>query len=188
MDSDDLAVLDLVSDAFISACRPVRDDQLGGETPCSEWNVTDLLDHVTGGNRFTVGILRGDSADDALTAAVASFQDGHDPVAASADSTRLQRAAFHEVGALDRICDHVAGAIHGRHVLRLRLHDLIIHTWDLDEAIDPPAVIPEELVRWSIAELADPQSLTAQHMMGGLDRPPRSAEELLTVWGRPTTH
>jgi uncharacterized protein (TIGR03086 family) len=181
---DDLEVLDAVTDGFVAACRCIRDDQFDGETPCSEWNVTDLVDHVTGGNRFTVGILQGHAADDALAAAVASFEGGRDPVGAAIESSQLQRAVFNEPGALDRVCSHLAGELSGSQVLRLRLHDVTIHTWDLNEAISPPARIPEALVGWSIAELADPKSLAARHMTIGGHRPPESAEELLAAFGR----
>lgn len=188
METDDLAVLDAVTDAFVVACRSIRDDQLDSETPCTEWDVTDLIDHVTGGNRFTVGIRRGRAADDALAATVASFEGEHDPVGAAVDSARLQRAAFNEAGALDRVCHHVAGELSGSQVLRLRLQDLTIHTWDLNEALDPPAAIPEGSLRWSIAELADPESLTARHMTTGGQHRPESAGELLAAFGRHYGH
>lgn len=169
---------------FVASCRSIRSDQLDARTPCAEWGVSDLLDHVTGGNRFTIGILRGDTADEALASAVDSFEGSHDAVNAAIGSSEVQRDAFHELGALERICRHVAGELTGQQVLRLRLQDLIIHTWDLDEAIDPPARIPDVLLRWSIAEMAAPESLTARHMMTRERRRPRSADELLAAFGR----
>lgn len=37
-------------DAFAALLANVRADQLGGPTPCSEWTINDLIEHVVGGN------------------------------------------------------------------------------------------------------------------------------------------
>ncbi len=71
--------------------------------------------------------------------------------------------AFQQPGVLDRTCHHVAGDLTGRQALRLRLHDLIVHTWDVSQTISPPAALPDDVLSWAVAELADGQSLAATH-------------------------
>jgi uncharacterized protein (TIGR03086 family) len=138
---------------------------VGAPTPCEDWTLRDLLDHVTGGNRFTSAILRGDSAADAMTKTIASFADpdGGNHQSAMGDMV----AAFNTSGALEREYDHVAGTLDGRNVLRLRLHDLIIHAWDIGQTLDPKPELPTDLVAWGLAELDTARSPARQHFGAG---------------------
>ena len=162
-DLGDLAVLAQVTELFEQLCTTVHDDQWGLPSPCSDWNLDQLVDHVTGGNRFTVSILDGQSADRALQNTVDSFDLSHRVAEAAISSSRALIESFSSPGALDRPCHHVIGEVPGRVVLRLRLHDIIIHTWDVAQTLTPPAALPTELVSWALADLSDPGSLAAQH-------------------------
>jgi hypothetical protein len=109
---------------------------------------------------------------------------------AAARSLREQLEAFGRAGALERRCHHVAGELAGAQVLRLRVHDLIVHGWDLAQALHPPAAVPPDLVRWAVAELSGPASLTAGHfaiapadLAGGPG--PDQGRALLAAFGRP---
>ena len=174
MHLDDLGALDLASDRLSSALAAIDEAQWALPTPCDEWDVSALVDHVTGGNRFTVSVLRGRSADDAIADAIASFDDGHASAHDAEASLTEQRAAFNRPGALDGTCDHVAGPLPVALVLRLRLHDLIVHTWDLEQSLSPPAEIPALLVRWGLEEMAATGSLEAAGFDPPGDPPPGS--------------
>jgi uncharacterized protein (TIGR03086 family) len=162
-DLGDLAVLAQVTELFEQLCATIHDDQWGLPTPCTEWNLDQLVDHVTGGNRFTVSILDGQSADKALQDSVESFDLSHRVAEAAISSSRALIEAFSSPGALERPCHHVVGEVPGRVVLRLRLHDIIIHTWDIAQTLKPPATLPNELVSWALADLSGPDSLAAKH-------------------------
>lgn len=185
---DDLEVLAEVADELVACCSRIRGDQVGLATPCSEWNLGQLLDHVTGGNRFTVAILDGASAESAMADVLGSFGEEHEPGPAAAASIRRLQQAFAEPGALERRCHHLVGELTGHQVLALRLHDLIIHTWDIAEASAPPATITDPLMAWSWAELARPDSRTARHFALALEAPetarPRDHDALLALFGR----
>ena len=56
------------------------------------------------------------------------------------------------------------------------LHDLIVHSWDIDHTLDPPASIPTDLVRWGLDELADNDSLTRKHFDLAMAPIPEGAE------------
>ncbi|WP_432707231.1 TIGR03086 family metal-binding protein, partial [Mycobacterium tuberculosis] len=47
---DPLMAHQRAQDAFAALLANVRADQLGGPTPCSEWTINDLIEHVVGGN------------------------------------------------------------------------------------------------------------------------------------------
>jgi uncharacterized protein (TIGR03086 family) len=102
--------------------RSVRPDQMGLATPCSEWDVAALLEHMAGGPAYLLGALGVD--DDGV---------GHwpEPAAIGAVVARLG-----EPGALDRRCVSPAGfewsvaeAAAGTAM------DQLIHTWDLAVAL-----------------------------------------------------
>ena len=184
-DSIDLAALEKATGAFTALCSGINDDQWGIPTTCTDWTLAQLVDHVTGGNRFTVRILQGEPGGEALEGAIASFSEAHEPGAAAVESIREQRAAFEAPGALDRTCSHIGVELSGFEVLRVRLHELIIHTWDVAESLDPPAAILTELVTWALAEIVDPESRTATWF--GLEplKPGRAPQEdLLAAFGR----
>jgi len=162
-DRGDLAVLAQVTELFEQLCTTIHDDQWDLPTPRSEWNLDQLVDHVTGGNRFTVSILDRQSADNALQTTMESFDSSHRVAEAAISSSRALTKAFSSPDALNRPCHHVIGEVPGRVVLRLRLHDIIIHTWDIAQTLTPPAVLPNELVSWALADLSDSDSLAAQH-------------------------
>jgi len=185
-DSHDLAVLAEISSDFVRLCASIREEQWSLPTPCSEWNLSQLVDHVTGGNRFTIRILDGESVDAAMAETMRSFDVDHEPRAAALESITAQLLAFDEPGALERMCHHVAGELTGRDVLRIRLHELIIHTWDITEAVNSPATIRDEFVDWSFAEIANPDLNTAE--LFALDTSAlaeeRSETALLAAFGR----
>ena len=117
--------------ARISAVEPT---QRGAATPCSEWDVDALLEHMAGGPAYLLAAL-GQPAPPVTDAA--SYRE-----AVSACS-----AALREPGALDRRCQSPAGfewtvaeATAGTAM------DQLVHTWDLavatggDRTLDPEVV------------------------------------------------
>lgn len=185
-DAGDLAILVRVSSDFEILCRSIREDQWSLPTPCTEWNLEDLVDHVTGGNRFTILVLNGETAEEAMAETITSFDESHESRTAALESIEAQLLAFDEPDVLDRLCNHVAGELTGREVLRIRLHELIIHTWDIAEAVNSPASIRDVYVAWSLAEITNPTSNTSE--LFALDtsslRGERSERALLAAFGR----
>ena len=185
-DAGDRAILARVSSDFETLCRSIGEDQWSLSTPCTEWNLEDVVDHVTGGNRFTILVLNGATAEEAMAETVTSFDESHEPRTAALESIKAQLLAFDKPDVLDLMCNHVAGELTGREVLRIRLHELIIHTWDIAEAVKPPASIRDGYVAWSFAEITSPTSNTSE--LFALDasalKAERSETALLAAFGR----
>lgn len=82
---------------------------------------------------------------------------------------------------------HVTGDMSGHGVPRLRLHDLIIHTWHAAQVLQAaPFQIRPELLSWAFADLAS-DTFAVRHFR--LDWPaaggvPRDQETLLAAFGR----
>ncbi len=159
----DLNALEQVTDELIGAITGIGDDERDLPTPCSAWTLTDLVDHVTGGNWFTIRLLTGETAEAAMDATIARFAIGPASPSDAIDAAADQLAAIKEPGVLDRTWHHVAGQLPGRQLLRLRLHDLIVHTWDINETRRPPATVATNLAAWGLDELERDESLMAAH-------------------------
>lgn len=124
-------------------------DQWDDPTPCRDWTVRDLVNHVVGEDRWTVPLVEG------LTIAdVGSTLDGDllgdDPIGSALDAARE---------ASGRVAQKLpeAGVVHvsygdipiGDYVHELAA-DHLIHSWDLAAAVGGDTRLDEELV----AELA----------------------------------
>ncbi len=190
-DTQDLGALSTVSAWFVETCASITDDQWGLPTPCTDWTLEHLVDHVTGGNRFTVDILRGTDGDDALAAATSSFTPDHQVRSSAISSTEHQLQAFNSAEALDRLCSHLGAQLTGRQVLHIRIHELIIHTWDMAQAISPQTTIPQGLVTWAVAELVRSDSITIERFGIGPHEEPTGTltahDALLDTFGRQST-
>jgi len=114
-------------------------------TPCDEWDVRALVNHVLGGNvRYTM-LLHG-AASEELAATRSVDHIGDDALASFDTSAAEVTAAFEEPGAIERTVHHPAGDRSGLDLLWLRVAEWAIHAWDLaraiggDERLDPDVV------------------------------------------------
>jgi uncharacterized protein (TIGR03086 family) len=113
----------------------VRPDQYDDTTPCEEWTVRDLLEHM-------VGVVAG-LGDAAAGNARRSFALSADPAAQFRDAAASALAAWRTPGVLDRIVDGGAGPMPGRVLAGINLLDTATHTWDLATATGAPSTLPD---------------------------------------------
>jgi uncharacterized protein (TIGR03086 family) len=141
-----------VSAGFERRLHATRPEQWSWPTPCSEWDVRALVNHMTRGNLNYALLARGGTGAEFLRLrAVDALSD--DPVGAYASSVRRCLAAFSEPGALDRMLDYPMGAIAGRQALAVRTTDSAIHTWDLARATGGDESLGDRHVSWLGAHL-----------------------------------
>jgi uncharacterized protein (TIGR03086 family) len=132
---------------FDRRLRLVRTEQWSWPTPCSEWNVRQLVNHMAQGNLNYVRLAEGMSAaeflrhrdEDAL---------GDDPVAAYHDGVRRCAEIFGRPGVLSHTFDYPLGRLTGAQALAVRTTDSVVHTWDLARAVGVDEVLALDLVTW----------------------------------------
>jgi uncharacterized protein (TIGR03086 family) len=125
------------STRVIEVVASVDAGQMEMATPCAEWSVQDLIDHLTGGTEYLLAALAG-------RAPTSVAGTGADDLRRGVQSVLTGLA---EPGALERTCSSPLGfewplgqAVAGTFM------DVLIHTWDLvratgqDERLDPDLV------------------------------------------------
>lgn len=136
------------ADGFGRVLARMRPEQLRAPTPCADWDVRQLVNHMTRGNLNYALLARGGAASEFL-----ALRDrdalGGDPLDAYGKSVRECAAGFSD---LDRVLDYPLGKVTARQALAVRTADSVIHTWDLAQALDVSAVLDPGLVSWILAE------------------------------------
>jgi uncharacterized protein (TIGR03086 family) len=149
--TDPLPFLRQATDLFDDRLATVKPDQWTLPTPCTEWTVRDLVDHVTGGNRWAVALLDGEQPGPALeTALRPGF--GDDILDEYRAAAEAQYEGFAADGALEKTCHHFVGDIDGAAFSWLRIADLAVHAWDLARATGGDEHMGDELVTavWAV--------------------------------------
>ncbi|HEY7222059.1 MAG TPA: TIGR03086 family metal-binding protein [Micromonosporaceae bacterium] len=142
------------SNGFARVLRVVGSDQWAARTPCSEWDIRALANHVAAGNLNYVRLLDGATAADFLRMRDADAL-GSDPTASFDASVRECALAFARPGALDRVVDHPSGRLVGGQALAVRTTDTVIHTWDLARAAGADDSLDPQLLTWIDANIHD---------------------------------
>ena len=133
------------TESFAARVAGVGDDQWHLSTPCADWDVRVLVNHLVYENRWTAPLFEG--------ATIAEVGDrfegdllGDDPKAAWAASAAEATAAVSVPGATERTVQLSFGDTPaGEYAMQLTA-DLLIHGWDLaratggDEKLDPELV------------------------------------------------
>jgi len=132
-------------ESFSASVRQVQPDQWGSPTPCDDWDVHALVNHVVNENRWTMPLMEGRTI-----AEVGDRFDGDllgdDPQAAWIASAEEASAAVHGDGALDRTVHLSFGDMPGSEYVWQLFADILVHGWDLargigaDDRIDPDLI------------------------------------------------
>jgi len=138
---------------FRGRLRLIRPDQWGWATPCPDWTVRRLVNHVVLAEQSYTLLLCGGTGEQFLAL---QSQDalGDDPLAAYDRSAAECLRGFGRPDVLDRVVDYPLGAIPGRQLLALRLTETVVHTWDLASAIGADDRLDPGLVEWIYGNLS----------------------------------
>ena len=142
----------LSSGGFERRLRLVRPTQWGLPTPCAQWNVRQLVNHMTRGNLNYVHLVAGGSGAEFLRLREVDALDD-DPVGAYTRSVRECREAFGRPGALRNVLDYPLGPVAGSQALAVRVTDTTIHTWDLARALGVDDALEPSLITWMAEHL-----------------------------------
>jgi uncharacterized protein (TIGR03086 family) len=157
--------------AYGALLANVRDDQWSNATPCPDWDVRQLVNHVVSGNRIFAAIMRGEQLPPSDELARLRSEDvlGDDPLTAYRAAGSELVTAFADPAVLDRVVQAPAGRVPGLVVLHLRVTELLVHGWDLAHATGQAGELPQDLAEEEIA-------FTRRMFDGGVPRAGRFAE------------
>lgn len=130
-----------VVDAFERLLRGVRADQWDLSTPCTDWVVRTLVNHVVTGNLLFETWVRGTPPPDRSVDHL-----GDDPVAAFRTGADTMVEAFSQPGVLERLHPSPLGEQPGAFLVQMRITEHLVHGWDLARATAQPPGFPDELV------------------------------------------
>lgn len=124
----------------------IREQQWSAPTPCTEWTVRTLVNHLV-----TVNVIFAALLTDQEPPQRGADHLGDDPVGAYQQSGAALQAAFSQPGVLERTYQGPLSAATGAERLHVRIADLLAHGWDLAQATDQPGELPDDLADQALA-------------------------------------
>ena len=143
-----LDIFDRIQSETSSRVAAVAAEQLDDPTPCGDWNIRALHNHLIEINLQYAAIAGGKEP-------VADGLDhvGSDHVLVYTAAAGAAREAFARPGMLEQTYDFPWGQEPGWTIVRHVCNELLIHTWDLSRATGQstdlvPDYVPESLSSW----------------------------------------
>lgn len=134
----------------------VKQSQVQDPTPCSEWDVCGLLNHLIGGLEFTAGCITGDVPNIRPNEAESSYM-------GETDVTVLIRAYHAGVdralelaanpGALDQTATTPFGEMPVERIMMGTVMDQLVHCWDLARATGQDTSLDTGMVEFAYGML-----------------------------------
>ncbi len=129
MTQDPIALFEAAAAQTDRVVAAVRPDQLADPTPCADWRVRDVINHLVTGNLLfaatVAGTERPDRSRDHL---------GDDPLGAFRASVSQLSEAFAKHDVLSGTYATPVGEGPGAQLVQMRLAELIVHGWDIAKA------------------------------------------------------
>jgi uncharacterized protein (TIGR03086 family) len=181
-------------DAVAGLISNIRADQWSAPTPCPGWTVRQVVNHLIGMNRVFAALLAGQPPPPRPSA----DHTEDDPAGAFRDSAAALQTAFGRPGVLERAYQGPLGTATGAERLKIRLYDLLAHGWDLAQATEQPADLPDDLAAQSLvfartqlteqarpgrfgpAQIVAEQAPAIEQLVAFLGRPVGTAAEQMT--------
>jgi uncharacterized protein (TIGR03086 family) len=162
--------------------KAVCPDQAGAPTPCTEWRVQDLLNHVIGTLWLSEALFsdrapRYPMAPGGLPGADLA---GEDPASAYAEASAAALTAASAGDTLTRVHTTPLGDMPGPALAGFTTLDILVHGWDLAKATGQPAALDGTLAAHVLA-FAE-QAITPD------TRAPRIGPALPVTVNAPLTH
>jgi len=142
-------------DGFGERLQQTRDDQWGQPTPCTEWDVRALSNHVIGEVRWIPPLLAGKTIAD-VGGALEGDLLGEDPKGAWDTAAAETLAAIQEPGVLSRTVHLSYGDRSAQEYIDEVAVDLLIHSWDLARGVGADEHLDPELVEYAMPAFSSP--------------------------------
>jgi uncharacterized protein (TIGR03086 family) len=188
--TDDARLVELfgaASETFDDKLHQVGAGQWADPTPCTEWDVRALVNHVVGEHRWVEPLMAGRTIADVGTDLDGDLL-GEDPLAAWHHANGPSHAAFAEPDAMGSTVHLSYGDERAGAYCEQLVFDNVVHAWDLARGIGADDELPPDLVEWAI-EWVTPilPMLTASGAFGEVLTVPDDADaqtRLLAMVGR----
>lgn len=172
-------------DEFDKRVREIADDQWSDPTPCDEWNVRDLVNHVTVEDLWVPPLLEGKTL-----AEVGDRFDGD--ILGDEPKAAWSEASSAAVRAVEGTASHAVhtsmGEMPMNEYLAQMFADHLIHAWDLARAIGADEELDPELVSECYRQsLPMDEIMRSSGVYGPRVVPPAGAgpqQRLLALYGR----
>lgn len=149
--------------------RNVSADQYDATTPCAEWSVRDLLNHLIGGPHFFATVMKRETPPEGDAPDLV----GDDPAAAYRAAADSLLEVISDPASLEGSVHPPFGETPAGVFVGIGFVDQLTHGWDLARGTGQDDTIPADLLA-----LADPFSRQA---LGGLPRTPQVFAEEVSV-------
>lgn len=186
---DTAALYRQAAEGFGTLVHRIGDDGWEAITPCTDWTVHDLVNHLVYEDLWAVDLFAGRT--------IAEVGDryegdilGDDPVTAWEQAVAGALEAVADPDVMDRTVHLSFGDFPGREYAMQLITDHTIHGWDLAAAIGADTALDDDLIQ-AIDDWFDEQHQEAYRQGGALEpplyTPPGSdaRERLLAAFGRP---
>jgi uncharacterized protein (TIGR03086 family) len=140
-------------DEFADRVGQVGFDQWAAPTPCADWDVRTLVNHVVGEQRWSVPLLAGATLDQ-VGDRFAGDVLGPEPAKAAREAANEAARATTPTGILDRTVLLSVGETPAREYLHQLLAEHLVHGWDLAMALGVRPQLDPEAVRGCAAWFA----------------------------------
>lgn len=145
-------------DVFDRAMHKVGLSDWDAPTPCTDWTVRDLVNHIVGEQLWVPDVLAGRTVDE-----VGDKFDGDqlhdDPLSAWSTASQTARSAWLSPGAVERTVHLSYGDAPAEEYGWQMTTDLAVHGWDLATALGGDAGISDELASTLLAYVEPQLSL-----------------------------
>ena len=149
---DEATAFRRASEGFVDRARQIGRDQWSASTPCTEWNVRMLVNHVAGEYLWVPEMLAGRTiaeVGDRLDGDVL----GDDPLQALISARVAALAAIDAPEALESNVHLSFGDLPAGEYVKQMALDSVIHSWDLAHGIGADERLDPELVELCYADL-----------------------------------
>ncbi|MBZ4320780.1 TIGR03086 family protein [Streptomyces sp. SCA2-4] len=136
----------------------VRPERLTDPTPCAEYDVKGLLGHVVGAAHALAALATAGGFRPSGPLPTPQVADDGWPAAVAEAGDRLA-AAWDDESLLTSMYDVPWGKSPGHGVVSFLVLEMVVHTWDLNEALGRPATLDPELSEFALkgAEALPPE-------------------------------
>jgi uncharacterized protein (TIGR03086 family) len=145
-----VATLQRVIDEASRLIEGLEPADLTKQTPCTEWTVRDLLNHITGGaTMFAMSAEQGAVPDDVLGQLMGGDNLGDDYKGAWKTASQRAMAAFEQPGVMEKVVTLPFGQMPAGVAANIAIFDVTTHAADLARATGQK-VSDEELIETAL--------------------------------------